>query len=46
MLYVVIIDDFCALCVVVSSVLSVGMISPLLRVLKVFGIDKAMKYMI
>lgn len=35
MLYVVIINDFCALCVAVFSVLNVGIISQLLRVSKV-----------
>lgn len=46
MLYVVIIDDFYALCVVVFFVLNVEIISPLLRVLKVYGIDKVMNQMI
>lgn len=46
MLYVVVIDDFRAICVTVFSVLSVGIISPLFKVLKVYGIDKVMNYMI
>lgn len=45
MLYVVIIDDFCALYMAVFSILSVGIIS-LLRLSKVYRIDKVMSYMI
>ena len=46
MLYVVSIDDFYVLYVAVFSVLNVGIISPLLRVSKVYRIDKVMNYMI
>lgn len=46
MLYVMIINDLCALCVDVFSVLSVGIVSSLLRASKVYGIDKVMNYII
>lgn len=46
MLYDVIIDDFRALCVPIFFVLNVGIISPLLRVSKVYRIDKIMNYII